>query len=329
MLQTYKTDRYIIPFHFRRTHILILILLVSINTFTLAQTPSDAIMMNKNELCILLSHTQGKFDQYWEGDLLRKNQTISTVQRKSVMPMAAFGVNNWLNAYIGLPYIWSYSDEPNGGKLHGTAGLQDITLALKAKILDKASGIGRMSILSSVGYSRPVTKYLGDYLPYSLGLGDQQLHLRAMAQYSLNAGPYLRLGGGHQIRGYSKAERDYYYNNGSVYSPYMDVPSAWIYEITLGSWLLDNQIKIEASYNGWESTSGDDIRKYNAAQPTNNTAASQVMGNLQFYPKFVKGFGIVLQYSDVLAGRNTAKMAAMTLGITYQFSVIKTQNPNN
>ncbi|MGE5944834.1 MAG: hypothetical protein ACM31G_10895, partial [Flavobacteriales bacterium] len=38
-----------------------------------AQTPSDAIMMNAEQACILLEYNYGSFDQYWEGELLREN----------------------------------------------------------------------------------------------------------------------------------------------------------------------------------------------------------------------------------------------------------------
>ncbi|MBK7607489.1 MAG: hypothetical protein IPI18_09925 [Saprospiraceae bacterium] len=66
-----------------------------------------------------------------------------------------------------------------------------------------------------------------------------------------------------------KAERSYYYTNGSYYTPWMDVPNAqdgWY----IGFWTLNNSLQLELSYSGSKSTSGDDIRAYNAAQPTND-----------------------------------------------------------
>lgn len=305
--------------------LLVIALFSSVKTVQ-GQTPSDGIMMKKMEFCGLLSYSNGQFNRYWEGDLLRKNKTIQTVHRQSLLPMVAFGVTDWLNVYAGLPYIWTYSSVPNGGYFAGANGFQDFSLAVKAWILEKSGDKGRLSLLSSLSLSTPATKYLGDYLPYSLGLGDQQILPRLIAEGGLAKGPYLRASGGYQFRGYSKSEREYHYNNGSVYSFYMDVPGAWVYDLTLGTWLFQNQLKFEAAYLSTKSTSGDDIRPYNAPQPTNKTEIDQYNLLVHYYPKQVKGAGIVIQYNDVIKGRNAANMTSMSVGLTYQFSIAKQEN---
>ena len=306
--------------------ILLVVILNIISDTMNCQTPSDGIMMKKMEFCGLVSYTNGQFNRYWEGDLLRKNKTIQTVHRQGVMPMVAFGVNKWLNVYAGLPYIWTYSSVPNGGYFAGASGFQDFSLAVKAWILEKSGDKGRISLLSSLSLSTPATKYLGDYLPYSLGLGDQQILPRLIGEGGLASGPYVRASGGYQFRGYSKAEREYHYNNGSVYSFYMDVPGAWVFDLTLGTWLFQNQLKFEAAYLSTQSTSGDDIRPYNAPQPTNRTEIDQYNILVHYYPKQVKGAGIVVQYNDIIKGRNAANMTSMSVGLTYQFSIINQEN---
>ena len=59
------------------------------SNYSVAQTPSDALMMPSRRACVLASHDFGKFNQYWEGDLLRQNQTIATVHRNTALPMVA------------------------------------------------------------------------------------------------------------------------------------------------------------------------------------------------------------------------------------------------
>lgn len=68
-----------------------------------AQTPTDAFMMSSGDICILTSYDMGSFDRYWEGTYLRTNETIATVDRNTLMPMAAIGILDDLNFYIGLP----------------------------------------------------------------------------------------------------------------------------------------------------------------------------------------------------------------------------------
>jgi len=288
------------------------------------QTPSDAIMMPRHNACVLLSYDHSSFDEYWEGSYLRQNQTIETVTRKTVLPMIAIGILDQLDAYIGLPYVKTGSSTPNGGHFAGVSGLQDFNLALKYNAMTKELPGGILNLLGTVGYSTPASNYLSDYMPYSLGFGASQFNLRAIAQYRLNSGIYMRLAVGHMWRGYTKAERDYYYNNGSFYTPWMDVPNAVDINAVAGIWLMDNKLKLEVAYAGLRSTSGDDIRAYNPAQPTNKTEFDQLGLSAQYYFSQPQGPGILIYHNRILNGRNMPKLASYGIGLTYQFAYLNT-----
>ena len=305
---------------------LLLILLFQFTIFSVkAQTPTDAVMMSSKNVCILVGYDFGQFDHYWEGDYLRVNQTIATVKRSTILPMAAIGIVDRLNLYLSLPYVQTKSSEPNGGKFEGAKGFQDFGIALKYKALDKTLGSGDLTLFSTIGYSTPASNYLSDYMPYSLGLGAPEVALRGIAQYHLKNGLYMRGMIAYLWRGYTEAERDYYYNNGSYYSALMDVPNAWNYEGALGVWLLKNSLKFELNYIGLNSTSGDDIRAYNAAQPTNKINYGKIGIAAQYYFPSIKGLGVVCNYNKVVNGLNTAKFSNIGAGLTYQFNFNKTQ----
>ncbi len=285
-----------------------------------AQTPSDAQMMKKREACIAVIYERGSFDQYWEGTFLRSNETIATVKRMSVGPMIAVGILDQLNFYIGVPYVQTESTEPNGGQLQGVKGFQDLSIALKYRAVNKEMGKGKLSAYVSTGFATPITNYLSDYRPYSIGNGTDELSVRGIVQYKFDMGLYVRALGGHLFRGQTEVERDYYYNNGSYYTTWMDVPSANEFSGVVGFWFFDNSLKIEASYYKLASTSGDDIRKYNAAQPTNKVVFDQVGGSIQYFTKKVKGLGLLAYYNQMLNGRNMGKVTSFGVGGTYQFS---------
>ena len=192
-----------------------------------AQTPSDALMMPSKNICVLFSYDMGTFDRYWEGSYLRSNETIATVDRNTIMPMAAIGILDDLNFYVSLPYVKTESSEPNGGKFAGARGFQDIGFALKYRAVHRDVGTGKLTALATAGFSTPFTNYLSDYRPYSIGAGAPEFSLRAIGQYELSSQFYLRASFAHLWRGYTEAERDYYYNNGSYYTAWMDVPNAW------------------------------------------------------------------------------------------------------
>jgi hypothetical protein len=286
-----------------------------------AQTPLDAIMMKQRESCIALTYDHGSFDQYWEGTYLRKNETIGTVTRITIAPMIAIGLHDRLNFYIGVPYVKTESSEPNGGFLYGAKGFQDLSLALKFEIMNRELGKGKLAVLAATGYATPITNYLSDYRPYSLGNGTNEWSIRGIVQYKLTMGLYARVAGGHLFRGQTKVERDYYYANGSYYTPWMDVPNAWEYNAAIGMWFLKNSLKTEVGYYGQNSTSGDDIRKYNAAQPTNKVSFGQIGFSAQYYIKPIKGLGVLAYYSQVVNGRNIGKSATIGGGLTYQFKI--------
>jgi hypothetical protein len=286
-----------------------------------AQTPSDAIMMKKRELCFAAIYEHGSWDHYWEGTYLRNNETVSTLKRNTVLPMVAIGLIDKVNLIVSVPYVQTKSREPNGGKFEGAKGFQDLSLALKGEVINKQIGPGKLAFLTTLGYSTPITNYLSDYRPYSIGFGANEVSLRGILQYKWDKGLYVRTSAAHLWRGQTKAERDYYYNNGSYYTAWMDVPNAWTYDGVVGIWMLENSLRIEANYTGLKSTSGDDIRSYNAPQPTNKVNVDQVGFFTQYYLKKVKGLGVLGYYSQVVNGRNTGKFSTFGLGATYQFKI--------
>lgn len=289
-----------------------------------AQTPSDAIMMKKGEICIALMYDDGAWDEYWEGPNLRTNANIGTLSRNTISPMIALGIVDKLNFIFGTAYVQT---DASGGQQTGVEGIQDLGLALKYEFFNKQAGKGKISFLSTLGFSTPLTNYLSDYLPFSLGFGAPELNLRGILQYKLDNGIYVRATLAHLWRGQTEVERDYYYNNGSYYTTLMDVPNAWNYNFNAGVWLFDNSLKLEASYMGLNSTSGDDIRKYNAGQPTNKVEVGQAGFSTQYYFKKIEGLGVLAYYTQMVSGRNMGKFTNLGFGVTYQFKIFnKNQN---
>lgn len=286
------------------------------------QTPLDAVMMKQRESCFAIMYDQGSFDHYWEGTYLRKNETIATVNRHFVLPMIAIGVHDKINVIVGVPYVKTFSSEPNGGHLEGAKGFQDFSISVKGEILNKKIGPGNLALLATLGYSTPITNYLSDYRPYSIGFGANELSTRAIVHYKLDFGLYVRGTGSYLWRGQTQVERDYYYNNGSYYTDWMDVPSAWEYNAILGFRTLKNSLILEVNYTSLRSTSGDDIRPYNAAQPTNKVDADVVGGKIQgYFPKPVKGLGAFFYYYKTINGRNVGQYDGFGAGLTYQFKI--------
>ena len=285
------------------------------------QTPHDAIMMEKREICFAFGYDQNKWDQYWEGTTLINNENIGTFTRGTFMPMVVYGITDKLNVLLSTPYV---KTESTGGQLAGVQGFQDINIGLKYEAYKKDFGKHRVSALVVAQFSTPLTNYLSDYMPYSLGLGTQEVSGRIIAQYEFNKMIYVRGSAAYLWRGQTEVERPYYYNNGSYYTTYMDVPSAANYQAVLGGWLLKHNLRLEASYTVLNSTSGDDIRRWSMPQPTNKMEGTQAGFFAQYYFQSIealKRFSLMAAYGQVLEGRNIGKATSVGGGITYQFKL--------
>lgn len=284
-----------------------------------AQTPTDAIMMKKREVCAALIYDHGTWDEYWEGPTLRGNENIGTLTRNTVMPMIAFGILDNLNVIVSTPYV---KTESSGGQLAGVEGFQDFGIVVKYQAFQKKLGPGNLSFIPVLGFATPMTNYLSDYLPYSLGMGTTELTGRGILQYEMDNGFYLRASYAYLWRGQTKAERDYYYADGSYYTPWMDVPNANNAQAALGKWFFQKALRVEGSYTILNCTDGDDIRKYNSPQPTNKVEVSQVSGYAQYYPiKKLRGLGFVGYWSQMVDGRNMGKFTNYGIGATYLFKI--------
>ena len=303
------------------TRIFLLVLSIGYLSALKAQTPSDDLLMQKREFCVALLYDAGSWDQYWEGARLRSNANIGTFSKKAATSMVAYGITNKINLIATLPYIQT---EATGGQLKGASGIQDLNIAIKGEIFNQQVGPGKISFLATGGFATPVSNYLSDYQPFSLGLGTNEWSLRGILQYRFDNGIYVRGAAAHLWRGQTKVERNFYYNNGAYYSQWMDVPNALNYNCSVGTWLFNSALKIEANYMGLRSTSGDDIRIYNSPQPTNKVEVDQVGFFAQYYFKTIKplqGFGVIASYSKMIHGRNMGQFQNYGFGITYQFKI--------
>lgn len=283
-----------------------------------SQTPLDGLMMPKGEICIALQYEQITWDQYWEGSTIRLNQNIGTFTRKMGMPMIVGGITDKVNVTLTLPFVKTAA---SAGQMAGVQGIQDLGVSVKAMLLKKPIGKGKLTGFSNLSFSTPASNYLSDYMPFSLGFGANELGIRAIGKYELDKGPYFRVSYSYLHRGVTEAERDFYYSvQEAYYTAKMDVPNAFFGQVTLGSWMLNHKLRVEASLTSIRSASGDDIRTYCMPLPTNKVDFDRVEGFAQYYlTSNGRGFGLIASFQQAVSGRNMGQFSGYGLGITYQF----------
>lgn len=136
--------------------------------------------------------------------------------------MIAMGVSKKVNIIASLPFIHT---KASGVTQAGQSGLQDLSISAKIDWVQKQVFPGRLLFLTNAHFARPVGNYLSDYMPFSVGGGAPELGLRGIGGYKMDNGLVFRAALAYIWRGQTEVERDYYYQDGSVYSPFMNVPN--------------------------------------------------------------------------------------------------------
>ncbi len=295
----------------------------------IAQTPTDAIMMEKGQLCVAAIYGHDTWDEYWEGTLKRSNGNIGTFTRQSVMGMFSLGITDKVNVLGALPWMKTAA---SAGYFEGVQGIQDWGIWLKARAIDFKLGPGTLGFYPVLGLTGPASNYLSDYLPFSLGLGAVEASGRGILIYELDMGLYVRAHAAYHVRSNTTIERDYYYvpNVGGVYSDEVDMPNASSFGATLGALLLKNNLKVEATYEGMNTLGGADIRPHDMPFPSNNMDMTRAGLSLQYYIPLGNGhiLSVIAGGSQVLTGRNVGQSTSFMGGLTYQFGVFGNKNKN-
>jgi hypothetical protein len=289
------------------------------STLSFAQTPTDALMMDRGRLCNAILFTDSRWSDYWEGTLKRDNANIGTNINRNVMYMANYGVTDRLNVLVALPYVFTRN---TAGHLGGHRGLQDLSLWLKYKAIDRAVGLGQLGIFGTAGASTPVSQYTADLLPMSIGFRCRQVSARAIIDYHMNAGPYITVQGGHTWRSKAQLDRDaFLFEDRIVYASEAPVPNMIDYSAHIGfrkgSW------NAAAFYSQGLSLTGDDIRRNDMPQVTNKMNASAAGLMLRYHPQT---WGVYASAQRVLTGRNMGLATTVQAGVLYAFKV-KKQEP--
>ncbi len=285
-----------------------------------AQTPNDGLMMGKRLICNVLSYTNSSWNQYWEGPLKRDNPNIGTFTSQNVMFMSAYGVTNRVNVIVGLPYVWTNS---TGGHMAGQRGVQDLSLFLKWRPVKAVTRAGTFGVLLTGGVSSPVSNYVPDMLPFSIGIHSKTASLRGILNYNLK-GFYVTGAAGYTARAAITIDRDAYQADGKIYETSKVIPPD-VVDLSGRVGFVNKYVQVEGFVEKATSQRGDDIRRQDAPFPTNkmDLTSAGAMAKAHFFTKGGAFFSVFGQYSQVLSGRNVGQATTYTLGVQHTFHVGK------
>jgi hypothetical protein len=276
-----------------------------------AQTDEDAIMMSKKELCIGGTFMYSSWDHYWEGTFKRDNQNLGTVSTKMYGLMGTYGISKKLNILFNAPYV---STHVTRGTLHDQHGIQDLSAWIKWLAVEKNLGSGVLSVYLLGGASIPLSNYIADYLPLSIGLHSKTLSGRLLVDYQL--GNFFATASATRTwRDNIKIDRNSYYTTELHLTNEVDMPDAAMYNFRTG--YRSERWIIEAVATRMVTLGGFDIRKNDMPFPSNRMDATMVGAHFKYNFKFLDGLSLTGGGNYTVAGRNVGQSKGGDIGVFY------------
>lgn len=282
---------------------------------TLAQSPTDGLLMQKRQWCNVLQYTNSSWSEYWEGTNKRSNLNLGTVTNQSVLLMSAYGITNKLNVMAALPWIRTGS---SASYLQGQSGIQDFALWLKWQAYEIKMGSSALKFQTTGGVSVPASQYQTDFLPFSIGLKCKMASLRGIVHFTTAKGWYATAQAGHSWRSDVKIDRDaYIYNNQLIYGNRVPTPN--FFDATLRLGILRPKFQAELWAERGACLSGDDIRYNEGPMLTNKMQATSTGAWAKYW--ITRQFAVSAGGAYVLQGRNVGQSTAINGGIFYMFTL--------
>ena len=273
-----------------------------------AQMPHDAIYMPKKTACVALSYGSSSWTNYWENTLKRDNLNIGTHTTTNAMLMVAGGITDRLNVIVGLPYVQTNA---SAGNLMGKKGVQDISAWLKYKLVESKG----LSLHLAGGVSTPITDYVPDFMPMSIGLQCRTATGRVILHYIHKSGMYFTGHGSYTYRSNIKLDRDAYQADGRVFNTNeVRVPNATDAAARLGFLSKGQKVQVEGFVEQFSCVGGDNIRRNDMPFPTNNMRMVSVGGYAKFQPKRL---GVNVRFTKVTSGLNVGQSTSYMVGLLY------------
>jgi hypothetical protein len=287
-----------------------------------AQTDVDAIMLKKNVLCIGGMYVNDSWTNYWEGTFKRDNQNIGKVTTQMFGVMGNYGITNRVNVLFSVPYI---TTKATRGTLKGLDGIQDFALMLKYLVAEKKfSSHDKLSVYAIGRVSAPLTNYVADFLPLSIGLRSKTAGFRALADYQYQK-YFVSASGAYTYRSNIDIDRNAYYTTEMHYTNEVEMYDAASFNLRAG--YRSKYWVAEAVFDKMNTLGGFDIRKNDMPFPSNKMNATRIGANFKHTLKAVKGLEITGGAMYVVAGRNVGQSTTINAGVFYLMNLSSRAKP--
>jgi len=276
-----------------------------------AQADMDGIMMTKNNFCTGVMYNYSNWKNYWEGDFKRDNANLGTVSTRMIGLMGNYGITDKLNVLFSIPYVQTKASD---GTLKGMKGFQDLSLQVKWMPWETKIGRGDFSIYGVGGVSFPVTNYVADFLPMSIGLHSKNILLRGMVDYQLGKF-FVTASGTYVKRSNVTIDRSSYYTTEMHYTNEVKMPDAAEFNFRIG--YRSSSLVAELVLDNWTTLGGFDIRKNDMPFLSNKMIATKAGIGVKYTVYKLPGLSLIGGGNYTISGKNVGQSSTIYGGAFY------------
>lgn len=273
-----------------------------------AQSLVSGFMAGKGHGSVVVSGTVERYSSvYLAPAKIDKVPIFDEVRVSSLNLYGSYGISDKLEAVVSLPYIESKgnADEQVVKAQNYTnrrAGLQDLTVLLKGKVLSRELGTNVLDILAVVSASTPVSDYKSEEgLGYIIAIGNhaKKATVSGVAHLKTVSGVFFTGQAGYSVRDNS-------------------APNAFVAETKVGYAGPKLYVDALAAFQHSDKD-GTDILQPGFTGFFPATRVNYVRLGASAFRPLAKGFGLTVGVNTYVAGRNLGKSTGVSGGVAYNF----------
>jgi hypothetical protein len=278
-----------------------------------AQTIDDGLMVAKKSLFTGVLYGHDRWTDYWEGTLKRANGNVGTLTTQNVTWMANYGLFDRVNLIAAVPYV---STRASGGTLHSQKGFQDLSLAAKYRVFDAGGTHGTLGTFLIASYGLPLTDYVADLYPLSIGAHSRRASARMVLHYVTGGGLFADATGAYSWRGNVTLDRPSYFTDGQLFlTDQVAMPDVLDYTFRAG--YMKGRLMIPVSYSRQDTRGGGDIRRQDMPFVSNNMDFSRLEAMARYTLPRPANLAVQVAADRVLTGRNVGESTTLSAGLLY------------
>jgi hypothetical protein len=279
-----------------------------------AQIPVERLMMPKRMLSAGVFYAHDSWDQYWEGTLKRSNGNIGTVTTRSVTLAGGYGVSDRLSVMAMLPYIRT---EASQGTLHELSGIQDLSVALKYRLLTAQAGqVGAFSAFVTGAAAMPMSDYTPDFMPLSIGTGGGRASGRLELAFQSSSAWFASASSAYTWCSNVKLDRSAYYTDGQLYMT-NEVAMPDVVDHSLSAGVKHGKWRVPVSLVQQRTLGGGDMRRQDMPFVSNRMDFTRLDGTVMY--ALPRDLSLRVGAARVLSGRNVGQSTTIFSGLFYAF----------